>query len=191
MIKLKILFFSLLSSLLFLVTASTVFADVYPGTHYEIVSNRIIKDINTGELLSFYTTELRDAYLESKSMYQTRSNATGVADYRTKYSHSYESSATSGALSSTAYGGKAGATLTIGAGASFSAPESGVGLSLNHSVSHNVPPYTYGYIRLKATYTVNVRKLEVRYLGTNKWVPAGETSTISNISVWSELVTWK
>ena len=189
MIKLKILFFSLLSSLLFLVTTSTVFADIYPGTNYEIVSNRVIKDINTGELLSFYTTELRDAYLESKSMYQTRSNATGVADYRTKYSHSYESSATSGALSSTAYGGKAGATLTIGAGASFSAPESGVGLSLNHSVSHNVPPYTYGYIRLKASYTVNVRKLEVRYLGTNKWVPAGETSTISNVSVWSELVT--
>ena len=125
MIKLKILFFSVLSSLLFLVTASTVFADIYPGTNYEIVSNRIIKDINTGELLSFYTTELRDAYLESKSMYQTRSNATGVADYRTKYSHSYESSATSGALSSTAYGGKAGATLTLSAAVSFSAPESG------------------------------------------------------------------
>ena len=31
MIKLKLLFFSLLSSLLFLVTTSTVFADVYPG----------------------------------------------------------------------------------------------------------------------------------------------------------------
>ena len=89
------------------------------------------------------------------------------------------------------YGGKAGATLTVGAGVSFSAPESGAGLSLNHSVSHNVPPYTYGYIRLKASYTVNVRKLEVRYLGTNKWVPAGQTSTISNVSVWSELVTWK
>ena len=193
MIKLKLLFFSLLSSLLFLVTTSTVFADVYPGTNYEIVSNRIVKDINTGELLSFYTTELRDAYLESKSTYQTRSNATGVADYRTSYSYSYsyKSSATSGARSSTAYGGKAGATLTVGAGVSFSAPESGAGLSLNHSVSHNVPPYTYGYIRLKASYTVNVRKLEVRYLGTNKWVPAGETSTISNVSVWSELVTWK
>ena len=53
MIKLKLLFFSLLSSLLFLVTTSTVFADVYPGTNYEIVSNRIVKDINTGELLSF------------------------------------------------------------------------------------------------------------------------------------------
>jgi len=52
MIKLKLLFFSLLSSLLFLVTTSTVFADVYPGTNYEIVSNRIVKDINTGELLS-------------------------------------------------------------------------------------------------------------------------------------------
>ena len=63
MIKLKLLFFSLLSSLLFLVTTSTVFADVYPGTNYEIVSNRIVKDINTGELLSFYTTELRDTYL--------------------------------------------------------------------------------------------------------------------------------
>ena len=61
MIKLKLLFFSLLSSLLFLVTTSTVFADVYPGTNYEIVSNRIVKDINTGELLSFYTTEFRDA----------------------------------------------------------------------------------------------------------------------------------
>ena len=101
MIKLKLLFFSLLSSLLFLVTTSTVFADVYPGTNYEIVSNRVVKDINTGELLSFYTTELRDTYLESKSMYQTRSNATGVADYRTRYS--YKSSTTSGARSSTAY----------------------------------------------------------------------------------------
>ena len=191
MIKLKILFFAVLSSLVFLVSTSTVFADVYPGTNYEIVSNHVVKDINTGELLSFYTTELRDTYLESKSMYQTRSNATGVADYRTSYSYSYKSSATSGARSSTAYGGKAGATLTVGAGVSFSAPESGAGLSLNHSVSHNVPPYTYGYIRLKASYTVNVRKLEVRYLGTNKWVPAGETSTISNVSVWSELVTWK
>lgn len=189
MIKLKILFFSVLSSLLFLVTTSTVFADVYPGTNYEIVSNRVIKDIATGELLSFYTTELRDTYLESKSMYQTRSN--GVADYRTRYSHSYKKSTTSGPVSSTAYGGKSGATLTVGAGVGFSAPESGAGLSLNHSVSHNVPPYTYGYIRLKASYTVNVRKLEIRYLGTNKWVPAGNSSTISNVSVWSELVTWK
>ena len=191
MIKLKLLFFSVLSNLFFLVTTSTVFADVYPCTNYEIVSNRVVKDINTGELLSFYTTELRDAYLESKSTYPTRSNATGLADYRTRYSHSYKSSATSEALSSTAYGGKAGATLTISAAVNFSAPESGSGLSLNHSVSHNVPPYTYGYIRLKASYTVNVRKLEVRYLGTNKWVPAGQTSTISNVSVWSELVTWK
>ena len=189
MIKLKLLFFSVLSSLFFLVTTSTVFADVYPGTNYEIVSNRVVKDINTGELLSFYTTELRDAYLESKSTYQTRSNATGLEDYRTRYSHSYKSSATSEALSSTAYGGKTGATLTISAGVSFSAPESGAGLSLNHSVSHNVPPYTYDYIRLKASYKVNVRTLEVRYLGTNKWVPAVETSTISNVSVWSELVT--
>ena len=139
--------------------------------------------------MSFYTTELRDAYLESKSMYQTRSN--GIADYRTSYSYSYKKSTTSGAVSSTAYGGKAGATLTVSAGVSFSDPESGAGLGLNHSVSHNVPPYTYGYIRLKASYTVNVRNLEVRYLGTNKWVPAGETSTISNVSVWSELVTWK
>ena len=139
--------------------------------------------------MSFYTTELRDTYLESKSMYQTRSN--GVADYRTRYSHSYNRSITSGPVSSTAYGGKAGATLTVSAGVNLSAPESEAGLSLNHSVSHNVPPYTYGYIRLKASYTVNVRKLEVRYLGTNKWVPAGETSTISNVSVWSELVTWK
>ena len=105
-------FFSLLSSLLFLVTTSTVFADVYPGTNYEIVSNRIVKDINTGELLSFYTTELRDAYLESKSTYQTRSNATGVADYRTKYSHSYKKSTTSGPVSSTAYGGKAGGSYS-------------------------------------------------------------------------------
>ena len=191
MIKLKLLFFSVLSNLFFLVTTSTVFADVYPCTNYEIVSNRVVKDINTGELLSFYTTELIDAYLESKSTYQTRSNETGVADYRTSYSHSYKSSATSGALSSTAYGGKVGATLTLSAGVGFSAPESGAGLSLTHSVSHNIPPYTYGYIRLKASYTVNVRKLEVRYLGTNKWVPAGETSTISNVSVWSELVTWK
>lgn len=126
-------------------------------------------------------------------MYQTRSNATDVVDYRTSYSYSYsyESSATSRALSSTVYGGKAKATLTVSVGVGFSAPESGFGLSLNHSVSHNVPPYTYGYIRLKASYTVNVRKLEVRYLGTNKWGPAGETSTISNVSVWSELVTWK
>lgn len=65
MIKLKLLFFSVLSNLFFLVTTSTVFADVYPCTNYEIVSNRVVKDINTGELLSFYTTELRDAYLES------------------------------------------------------------------------------------------------------------------------------
>ena len=101
-------------------------------------------------------------------MYQTRSNATGVVDYRTSYSYSYESSATSRALSSTVYGGKAKATLTVSVVVGFSAPESGFGLSLNHSVSHNVPPYTYGYIRLKASYTVNVRKLEVRYLGTNK-----------------------
>ena len=125
MIKLKLLFFSVLSNLLFLVSTSTVFADVYPCTNYEIVSNRVVKDINTGELLSFYTTELRDAYLESKSTYQTRSNATGVANYRTSSSHSYKSSATSGSLSSTAYGGKAGATLTLSAAVSFSAPESG------------------------------------------------------------------
>ena len=63
MIKLKLLFFSLLSSLLFLVTTSTFFADIYPGTNYEIISNRVVKYINTGELLSFYTTELRDTYL--------------------------------------------------------------------------------------------------------------------------------
>ena len=58
MIKLKLLFFSVLSNLFFLITTSTVFADVYPCTNYEIVSNRVVKDINTGELLSFYTTEL-------------------------------------------------------------------------------------------------------------------------------------
>ena len=51
MIKLKILFFAVLSSLVFLVSTSTVFADVYPGTNYEIVSNHVVKDINTGEIL--------------------------------------------------------------------------------------------------------------------------------------------
>ena len=67
--------------------------------------------------MSFYTTEIRDAYFESKSMYQTRSN--GVADYRTRYSHSYKKSTTSGPVSSTASGGKSGATLTVGAGVVF------------------------------------------------------------------------
>ncbi len=48
-----------------------------------------------------------------------------LQNYRTSSSHSYKSSATSGSLSSTAYGGKAGATLTLSAAVSFSAPESG------------------------------------------------------------------
>ena len=94
MIKLNYVFLCTIMSI-FLVTTSTFLLMSIPGTNYEIVSNRVVKDINTGELLSFYTTEPRDAYLESKSTYQTRSNATGLEDYRTRYSHSYKSSATS------------------------------------------------------------------------------------------------
>lgn len=180
---------SLLSSLLFLGISSTVSADVVPGTNYEIVSNLVVKDVNTGEVLRFYTPELRDAFLQSTSGIQTRSNATGVADYRTKYLRSYNYTATSGPMSITAYGGKAGASLTVNAGVKFSKKR--FRFSLGGSVTHKVPPYTYGYIRLKSSYTAKVSKLEVRYLGTNKWVPAGEASTLANVRVWSELHTWK
>lgn len=89
----------------------------------------------------------------------------------------------------TAYGGAGGASLSINAGASFS--YNGAQFSLGYTTSHHVPPYTYGYVRLRGSYTVNVYKLEVRYLGTNNWVPAGNSSTISNIRTWSELVSWK
>ena len=187
--KFKIFFVYLLSSLLFLGISTAVSADVIPGTNYETVSNLVVKDVNTGEVLRFYTPELRDAFLQSTSRYQTRSNATGVADYRTTYLRSYNDTATSGPVSTTAYGGKAGASLTVNAGASFS--HKGFGFSLGGSVTHKVPPYTYGHIRLKSSYTVKVSKLEVRYLGTNKWVPAGESSTLANVRVWSELRTWK
>lgn len=139
--------------------------------------------------MNFHTVELRDAFLQSKSGYQTRSNATNVAGYRTRYHRSYNATATAGAVSPTAYGGKAGASLTVNAGVRFSAK--GFGFKLGGSVTHKVPPYTYGYIRLKSSYKVNVSKLEVRYLGTNTWVPAGESSTISNVRVWGELHTWK
>lgn len=189
--KFKILFLSVLSSLLLLGTSSVVLADVYPGTNYEILSDLVVKEINTGEIIEFYSIELKEAFLESKSVYQTRSNATGVADNRSKYSHSYYGTSTSGAMTGTAYGGAGGATLTLSAGIGFTDPKYGWGFNLETSVSHNVPPYTYGYIRLKSSYKVNVYKLEVRYLGTNKWVPAGETRIPSNKKVWSELATWK
>lgn len=189
MSKLKIFFISLLSSLIFLGISPAVSADVHPGTNYEIVSNLVVKDTTTGEVLKFYTVELRDAFLQSQSGYQTRSNATGVADYRTTYLRSYNDTATSGAVSPVSYGGKAGSTITANAGVSFS--KNGFGFSLGSSVTYKVPPYTYGYIRLKASYTVRVSKLEVRYLGTNNWVPAGESSSISNVRIWSELATWK
>lgn len=87
--------------------------------------------------------------------------------YRTIYLQSHNTTVTSGLVSTTAYGGKAGASLTAITGVSFSYNR--FGFSLGGSMTHKVPPSTYGYIRLKSSYTVKVSKLEVRYLGTNKW----------------------
>lgn len=82
--------------------------------------------------------------------------SSGVSATRRVYLYSYGDSATSPGLSRTAYGGRAGASVSLSAGASFSHPKYGIGLSLSYTATHNVPPYTYGQIALKSTFTVNV-----------------------------------
>lgn len=179
----------LMLSLICLVGVDSAKAETIPGTNLEIVSKLVVKDVSSGTYYQFETLEGRNIFVESNTKYKSRSN--GVRATRRIFSHSYRDSGTSSAISTTAYGGRAGASLTVSAGAGFTHPKYGLGLSLGISATHNVPPYTYGYIILKSTFTVNVYRLEVQYYGSNRWHSAGRVHTFSNIRTWSELRTWK
>ncbi|NQQ99827.1 hypothetical protein HO839_03890 [Streptococcus suis] len=168
---------------------ATAEAEDIPGTNLEIISELILKEAHSETYYQFETLEARDLFIESNSKYKSRSN--GISLTRSVFSHSYQDSATSPGVSSIAYGGQAGASLTISAGVSFSVPKYNIGFSLENSVTHNIPPYTYGQIVLKSTFTVNVYDFQVQYLGTNTWYSAGKVNKLTNIRVWSELKTWK
>ncbi|HEL1636336.1 hypothetical protein [Streptococcus suis] len=158
-------------------------------SNYEVISDLVIVDNENGILYEFYSEEYRDDFLASNSKYQTRSN--GVADTKRVFVRSIPKTYTSGAISINAYGGEAGATLTPPVSYSFADPKTGHEVTVSLGVSHNVPPYTYGHIIVKANYNLNEYDLKVRYLGTNKYVNAGKTYTISNAIGWTELRTWK
>ena len=87
-------------------------------------------------------------------------------------------------------GGSSGVSVSISSGQSFSSSEYGIGFTYGSAATHFVPPYKYGYIVLKASFTVNIYKLEVKYQGTNEWRPAGRIKTFSNTNVWTELRTY-
>lgn len=80
--------------------------------------------------------------------------------------------------------------MSISSGQSFSSSQYGIGFTYGSAATHFVPPYKYGYIVLKASFTVNIYKLEVKYQGTNEWRPAGRIKTFSNTNVWTELRTY-
>ncbi|HFR3185159.1 hypothetical protein [Streptococcus suis] len=164
-------------------------AESVPGTNLEIISEMTLKESQSDTYYLFETLEARDLFIESNSKYKLRSN--GVSLTRSVFSHSYRDSATSHGVSSIAYGGQAGASLTISAGLGYSVPKYNIGLSLENSATHNVPPYTYGQIVLKSTFTVNVYNFQVQYQGSNTWHSAGKVHKLSNIRTWSELRTWK
>lgn len=184
--KFAILF---LFSLLCLCTAVVSHAETTTVSSYEIISDLVIKDNANGTIYEFNSVEFRDDFLTNNSQYQTR--LSGVADTRRTFVRSIRKSFTSGPLSITAYGGAAGATVTAPLTFTFSDPQTGLGVSVTLGTSHNVPPYTYGYIVAKVHYNLNEYNLFVRYLGTNTYVPAGKAYDISNVSGWTELKTWK
>ncbi|HFI0853899.1 TPA: hypothetical protein ACGO7S_001200 [Streptococcus suis] len=186
--KLKMLFL-LTISLFCLGNVMVAKAESIPGTNLEIISDLTLKVANSETYYQFETLEGRDLFIEANSKYKSRSN--GVSLTRSIFSHSYQDSATSSAVSSTAYGGRAGSSLTVSAGVGFTHPKFGIGFSLDHAVTHNVPPYTYGHIVLKSTFTVNVYNFQVQYQGSNTWHSAGKVHKLSNIRTWSELKTWK
>lgn len=156
---------------------------------YEIISTLVIKDNTNGIIYKFNSVECRDAFLNNNSKYETRSS--GVADVRRTFVRSRRVLYTTGPLSITAYGGKAGATVTSPLAVGFTDPKTDLGGTVHLGTSHNVPPNTYGHIVGKIRYNVDEYNLSVRYLGTNKYVPAGKSYGISNVNGWTELKTWK
>lgn len=176
-------------SILYLCLPIVSHAETTLLSNYEVISDLVIVDNENGILYEFYSEEYRDDFSASNSKYQTRS--TGVADTKKVFVRSIPKAYTSGAISFNAYCGEAGATLTLPLTHTFSDPQTGHGISVNLEGSHNVPPYTYGHIIVKASYNLNEYDLKVRYLGTNKYVNAGKTYTISNAIGWTELRTWK
>lgn len=186
--KLKFIVISFLS-VFFLGTAVVVGADTIPGTNYEVISDLSIKDVSSNIVYEFYSTDLRDDFIMANSQYQSRSN--GVADYRKIFVSSTRQSYTTGPISATVYGGQAGASVTSQANVSFTVPKTNIGVNIGGSVTHNVPPRTYGYIVGKSSYNLNKYNLQVRYLGTNNYVSAGVAYDVSNVSTWTALHTWR
>lgn len=188
--KLKLMILSLLGILSF-GTVMVAQSETISNSSYEIISDLIVKDTVNSLVYQFDSVDFRDQFLEANSGIQTRSNATGVADSRRKFVSSVRKTLTSGAISSTVYGGKAGASISSDASFGFTDPTSGLGFNLGRSVTHNVPPYTYGHIIGKASYNLNTYRIELRYLGTNRYVSGGTAYSISNVNTWTELRTWK
>lgn len=184
-----LLLFSLLTFGIFL----DVKADTIPNPDFEVISELVLKENKTGVIYEFENLETREQFLKSRNI--TPSNASsfrsyGVGSVRRTYLSSYRDTAVSGRVSYTVYGGSSGASVSISSGQSFSSSEYGIGFTYGSAATHFVPPYKYGYIVLKASFTVNIYKLEVKYQGTNEWRPAGRIKTFSNTNVWTELRTY-
>jgi len=163
--KLKLIFLLLFSLLTFGIFLD-VKADTIPGSDFEVVSELVLKENKTGVIYEFENLETREQFLKSRNI--TPSNASSFRSY----------------------GGSSGASVSISSGQSFSSSEYGIGFTYGSAATHFVPPYKYGYIVLKASFTVNIYKLEVKYQGTNEWRPAGRIKTFSNTNVWTELRTY-
>ena len=158
--------FSLLTFGIFL----DVKADTIPSPDFEVIAELVLKEKKTGVIYEFENLETREQFLKSRNI--TPSNASsfrsyGVSSVRRTYLSSYRDTAVSGRVSYTV-----------------------VGFTYGSAATHFVPPYKYGYIVLKASFTVNIYKLEVKYQGTNEWRPAGRIKTFSNKNVWTELRTY-
>ena len=188
MSKVKFIILSFLSIICLCITTIS-HAETTAVTNYEIISELVIKDNANGTIYKFNSVELRDYFINNNSKYQTRS--AGVADVRRTFVRSIRKTLSSGAISNTAYGGVAGATVTSPLTFNFTDPQTGIGISVNLGTSHNVPPHTYGHIVAKVQYNLNEYNLSVRYIGTNTYVPAGKAYDISNVFGWTELRTWK
>lgn len=185
--KFKFLIVSSLS-LLLLSGGYVAQADAATTSNFEVVSELVLRETGTDTIYKFDSARTRDEFLKSSSGYSVRSS--GVSSTRRKLARSYTSYSRTVPMGRVAYGGQAGAALTLGRGASFSDEKTGVGYTLEESVTHNVPPYKYGQIALRGSCTVNVYNLEVQYLGTKTWRPAGQVTTYSNIRTWTVLNTW-
>lgn len=188
----KLIFFLLFSLLTFGIFLD-VKADTIPSSDFEVVSELVLKENKTGVIYGFENLETREQFLKSRNI--TTSNVSsfrsyGVSSVRRTYLSSYRDTAVSGRVSYTVYGGSSGASVSISSGKIFSSSEYGIGFTYGSVATHFVPPYKYGYIVLKASFTVNIYKLEVKYQGTNEWRPAGRIKTLSNKNVWTELRTY-